>query len=297
MGHIRLGSIPKSQPWRAVVSAVIGSELFHESNADGRTHGENGVAVAGAAGATGSRSADPYSQLDQTAIAAVAAKTLDAAEQGLNAAVNDEGLRYTFFLLTQVALASREEDWRARLSRVGIDVSPNDSLLELTSAFQLAVDDHLLSRGHPTDISEIAQRSAGEALYKLAADRAQTLFGDSGEQLRQAIRPLSTPKGFGTLGQTFFGAFLTHYLNFYLSRITAAEIGRGGIQDLHDITHFNAALSRHCEQSAAIVRDFAGEWYSKTEFQHGINERHTGGFIAVAVQKLRAELRMQQSVR
>jgi hypothetical protein len=42
------------------------------------------------------------------------------------------------------------------------------------------------------------------------------------------------------------------------------------------------------------VRDFCGEWYSKTEYLQGINLENTSGFIAVAIKKLRAEIKQQE---
>jgi hypothetical protein len=42
------------------------------------------------------------------------------------------------------------------------------------------------------------------------------------------------------------------------------------------------------------VQDFCGDWYSKTEFQHGIDLQNTSGFMAVALKKLQAELQKQR---
>jgi hypothetical protein len=51
----------------------------------------------------------------------------------------------------------------------------------------------------------------------------------------------------------------------------------------------------HCDQSARIVRDFCGEWYSKTEYQKGIDLNNTSRFLAVAFNKLRTELKQQKA--
>jgi hypothetical protein len=54
-------------------------------------------------------------------------------------------------------------------------------------------------------------------------------------------------------------------------------------------------LRAHCNQSARIVRDYCGEWYSKTEYQKGINLKNTSGFLHVAFEKLRNELKQQKA--
>ena len=82
---------------------------------------------------------------------------------------------------------------------------------------------------------------------------------------------------------------MTRFLNFYLSRVTAGQLG--GAENL---SRFNEALATHCNQSARIVRDFCGEWYSKTEFQQGIDLENSSRFLAVALQKLKAELGQQR---
>lgn len=265
MGHTRLGRIPKSKRWRAVVTLLSG---------EGGAGSGGTTAVAVAAGD-------------------VADATLAAAQQGLVRAVDDRGLRYTFYLLTQLVLAARTEDWQAGLRPLGIALADDATLFDLTAEVQHSIDDYLARNDRPTDISEMAQRAGGEALAALAGPRTPTLFGQGRDELQAAVRTLSTKNGFADLGQRFFGRFMSHYLNFYLSRITATHLGDGPLRQVGDITRFDDALRLHCQQSAAIVHDYCGEWYAKTEFREGISLDNTSRFMAVAVGKLRAELRQQ----
>ena len=266
MGHTRLGSIPKSRAWTEVVEQVAGTGL--------------GEFVAPA-------SAD---------IGAIAAKTLEAAGKGLDKAVDDTGVRYTFYLLTQLALASRARDWEAELGKHGIHLSPESSLFDFTAEVQAAIDRYVgRSSLGTTDLSEIAQQSAGEAILSLAETRTASLFGGGSIDVQEAMRSLSTKKGFGELGQRFFGRFLGRFLNFYLSRVTAAQLGRQRLRELGDVAQFNEALRSHCDQSARIVRDFCGAWYSKTQYEQGIDIENATRFLAIAVQKLRSELEQQKA--
>jgi hypothetical protein len=266
MGHTRLGAIPKTRKWNEIVAEVAG---------EGLTSG--GVPAA----------AD---------VAAIAAKTLDAAQKGLDRAVDDPGVRYTFYLLTQLALAARSADWEAALGKHGIRLTKDSTVFDFTAEVHDAIDRHL--RQHPsraTDFSEIAQQSAGEAITSLVGSRSESLFGGSSAGVQDAMRSLSTKKGFGELGQRFFGRFVARFLNFYLSRVTAAKLGSPRLRDLGDVAQFNDALRAHCEQSARIVRDFSGAWFSKTEYEQGINPKNASGFLAVAMQKLRSELEQQKA--
>ena len=255
MGHIRLGKIPKSRKWKAVVALI----------------------------------SDGAGPLDED-VGLIAARVLDAAEEGLRRAKNDSGLQYAYYLLTQVALASRESGWQHKLAGLGITIDDDSTIADLTSEIQSAIDDRVFKHGRPSDVSEMALQAVGEALLSLATSRSITLFGSSGEALKSAVRELSTKSGFSRLGQAFFGRFMARFLNFSLSRVTAAEVGGDRLRTVEDLSRFNDALRTHCEQSAAIVSDFCGQWYSTTEFKRGIDTRNTGSFVAVAVQKLRDEL-------
>jgi hypothetical protein len=173
-------------------------------------------------------------------------------------------------------------------------VSSDSSIFDLTSQIQSAIDRHIReSSSGATDLSEIAQQAAGEVFASLADVESGNLFGISGTDVKNVVRAASTKKGFGQLGQRFFGRFTARFLNFYLSRITASSLGKQQIGDLGDVMRFNQALAVHCEESARIVQDFCGEWYSKTEYERGIDPENTNAFLAVAIKKIRNELRLQ----
>lgn len=264
MGHTRLGTIPKTRKWNELVEQVAG------------------------AGLTG----DTATAAD---ISSIAAQTLDAAQKSLDRAADDPGVRYTFYLLTQVALASRTSNWERALGEHGIHLPHDSTVFDFTAEVQDAIDRYISRHSSGgTDLGEIAQQSVGEAITSLAGMRTVSLFGGSSADMQNAMRSLSTKKGFGELGQRFFGRFVSRFLNFYLSRITAATLGGSRLSDLGDIAQFNNALRSHCDQSARIVRDFCGEWYSKTEYQKGIDLENASGFLAVALKKLRTELEQQK---
>ena len=82
MGHIRLGDLPKTKRWRQVISLLEGG-----SNPD-----------------------------------AIASATLAAAEEGFRQAAKDTGFRYTIWLLTQVTLAARKDNFSQELNKLGLNV-------------------------------------------------------------------------------------------------------------------------------------------------------------------------------
>ncbi|MCG3139110.1 MAG: hypothetical protein HJJLKODD_02988 [Phycisphaerae bacterium] len=268
MGHTRLGELPKTRKWAAVVAELLGQSV---------TVGNARIAAT---------AADDINHIARLA--------LDAAQTGLDQCVRDAGLNRTFYLLTQIVLAAREENWSERLSRVGIYLSEEADLWELTGEMQRVIDQHLRSRHELTDISEIAQQAAGEALAELTNENAKTLFGSGREELLSALHVLSTKTGFSRLGQRFFARFMARFLNFYLSRATASYLGRERLSNIHAVKDFEDNLNLHCQQSARIIYEFCGEWYSKTEFKEGINQNNTNRFLFIAMRKLRLEMEKQE---
>lgn len=158
MGHSRLGTLPDTSRWRKLVAAIAG--------------GAN--------------------------VAAVADATMHAAKTGLELADGDEGFKQTFYLLSQVALASREENFSAALNDAGIKVGPAASVLALVGSFTSAIDDHLRETRSRTDVGEMTQLAAAETLTSLLRDRSKTLFGTTEADIKHAIRSYSTNTGYST---------------------------------------------------------------------------------------------------
>ena len=76
MGHQRLGAIPTSQKWSAVVAEVAGGQPAAQE--------------------------EPLPATES--VGDIARRTLEAAEEGLRKAIDDPGLRFTFFLLQVASL-------------------------------------------------------------------------------------------------------------------------------------------------------------------------------------------------
>jgi hypothetical protein len=262
MGHTRLGAIPKTRKWHAVV------ELMTQGSGESLVMTEDVRDIARAA--------------------------LDAAQAGLEKSKKDPGLKYAFYLLTQIVLAARQDNLTESLGSIGIHLPKGATGFDLACEAQFAIDKLLSHEGTRSDVAEIAQKSLGQALSELTSHRTTSLFDQSTAELQMALRECSTKSGFSDLSQKFFGSFVSQYLNFYLSRVTAGSLDTQRLKQLGDLNEFNRVLQLHCEQSARIIRDFSGDWYSKTEYQEGITPSNTTRFIAVAIKKIKAELEKQK---
>ena len=251
MGHIRLQSLPRTRKWIQVLDLIGGGAGTPE----------------------------------------VAAATMDASQGGLAKAAKDPGLVHTVWLLTQVPLAARGENFVADLRRLGLEVSDSPGLLEVVGAFTGAVDTYLGHRGGRTDLAEMSQMAAAETLTALAAPQTTNLFGTTSADVQRAFRSFSTTKQFSTLAKEFFSRLSKKYLTYFLSRELSNYVsGDGRFKSINEHAEFNEALDLHCRQAARIIEEFYGGWFSKTHFEEGITPDKAAGFVHVALKKLRAEL-------
>lgn len=251
MGHVRLGTLPRTRNWVQVLDLIGGG----------------------------------------AGVPQVAAATMRAAQRGLADAAQDKGLVYTVWLLTQLPLAARSADFEGRLRRLGFDVSAAPSVLELTGAFSDAVDAHLRRTGGRTDVGEMAQMAAAEALTVLGTAAGRSLFDTEGPAAQQTLRAFITSKQFGVLAHEFFSRFTRKYLTYFLSRELSNYVGPGGrFAGIDGHAEFARALDIHCQQASRIVEVFSGGWFSKGHFKGPITQQTAGAFVQVALKKLRAEL-------
>ena len=221
----------------------------------------------------------------------VAAAAMAASERGLTGAAKDPALVYSVWLLTQIPLAARRDDFAARLQTLGLKVGVTPSLLEIVGAFSAGVDEHLRRNGGRTDLGELAQMAACEALMALGTPPNLSLFDSTTPTAQETLKSLSTRKEFSALAREFFAHLSTKYLTYFLSRELSNHVGgEGRFANIEQHAAFNQGLERYCRQATRIVEEFSGGWFSKTHYEGGITPEKAAGFVHVALKKLRKEL-------
>ncbi len=257
MGHIRLGTLSKSQKWQQVVGLIAGG-------------------------------AD---------VERIAAASADAAEHGLERASQDEGLAHAFWLLTQIPLAARQANFADRLWELGLNVSSSrPTLLEIVAAFTRTVDHHVRESERRSDLGEMAQHAAAETLTSLAGRELPSLFGPTASDVQQAFAKLSTSDRFSVVARDFFSRLTSRSLGYFLSRELSKHVGPNRrFGTVNDHSDFNAALDLHCREASRIIKEFSGGWYGKTlQQEKQITREEARKFAHIAFKKLRAELRKRR---
>lgn len=255
MGHQRLGSLPQSRKWRNVVELISGGADIDE----------------------------------------IAAATSAAAEVSVIAAADDPAVRTAFFLLTQIPLAARRERFVPELRALGLKLSDRPSLVEIVSALADAVDRQPRRTEARTDFGEMVQLSAAESLNAIAGRELPRLFGTPPESVRHALGGLGTVKQFAVLARDFFSRLTRRHLDYYLSRELSKHVGiNSRFQTIREHKQFEEALDLHCRETSRIIKEFSGEWFSKQNYEGGIDQANAGRFVHVASDKIRRELRVRR---
>lgn len=257
MGHTRLGKIPTTRRWRDVVAT------FSQAGAGTPNPGFS------------------------SEIPKIASSTLGAATNALHAGVRDGGLGFIFYFLTQLALSARRPE--NGLEELGIHLTSSATSLDLTTEVHRVLDEHFQAAGTKSDVAEMAQLAIGETLIAYFRERPRDLFAPSAAQLAADLHQLGTQKTFGQISRNFFANFMNRMLGFYVSKFALPGQKQHLLKGADDLSNFNAELKLHTYQRAAVIHEFAEKWFSKTEFEKGIDPNNTRRFVAHACKKLEEE--------
>lgn len=254
MGHIRLGTLPKSRPWRQVLAELDSPQI----NAS-----------------------------------AVASAVANAAQAQLANLKGDPALTYCFWTLARVLSAARGPDFASGLTEAGISSEGITSGAALVARVAKAVEIGLRHRSAPTVFSRMAELALRETLSREVASRAQSLFGGSLDVVQSACREASAPAEFGRVARTFFANYLSRTLKLVTDKELGNRVGPGAaMASPEQALKFQSALDQHCRESAKIVEEYAGGWLSKNNWEQNrrISEESVSGFAAYAIEKLSMEL-------
>ncbi len=257
MGHLRLGRLPKTRRWNAVMNLL-----------DAMPSDTAGVARA----------------------------IVEAADDHLAQLGSDETLTYCFWLLTRITWAARGREFREGLADLGIEVSEGSSALGLVTRVSEQARAVLAQHPESGPFGELASLALRRALTDTIGVQNAGLFGSSIEDVQSACRTYSSRKQFGVLANRFFADFFSRTLRYFVDREVANYIGPGHkIPNIRAGQHFDEALNLYARQSAHIVDDFAAGWYSKHNWESRgqISTTEVQGFVKYALRKLRMEIKRE----
>lgn len=257
MGHIRTGRLPKVRGWPQVIK--------HLSTEGGSASD-------------------------------LAAATTKAAKEFLEQLGTDASLGFCYWLLTQITYRARSTEFPAMLQEIGLDISDKESALDFLTTVSEYAQSQIKLRKETFPTSEIVQLSLREVLTETIGEESRSLFGTTQEDVRLACSRYSSPRQFASLARLYLSKVMNRSIQFFVSKESYNHVGHGRrFNDISELTEFTNVLETYCYQSAKIVEDFAGGWYSKRNWLGEITESEAQSFVYIATKKLREEICREES--
>lgn len=257
MGHERLGLLPKTRKWRAIVSDIALSA------------GNKGAAQQ------------------------VVQKTAEAIDGRFRRLHLDPSIQDAFSFLLTLSIAARSENPQRFLASHGIELQEKPATpLNLTQALS-----SYLRKDGSLEYAELATIAVSRALAKFyqQGTRQPDLFGSKKDPFN-VWRIAANGGGFSVLSREFFSALTTCYIKYFLDREASAALPSLYARSLFQTNledHIDK-LTSHCFETSKIAQSFAAGWYNKNAIQELPSHRKTVNFLSVSLNKIRDSLRREE---
>jgi hypothetical protein len=257
MGHLRVGYLPKSRKWQAIIE-----EMAH-----------------------GSSMADTSRLIESTSA---------AAQRSLTRLESNEGVEASFSFLLQLATASREAKRVEDLVGHGLlELGDSSTPIDLMASLNRNLENVAGSK----ELIALARGATADTLvswWRTSQDRETSLFESSPDPLLPWKRA-ATPAGFCELARIFFGKLTERHLRYYLDREAGRALGDVQERDRFRkrLNEEVDQISQHAFETAKITQSFAAGWFT-THAKDGMPTRaEILGFMAHSFDKLREEIRRE----
>lgn len=256
MGHIHLGTLPRTQLWKDVVSLLDG----HAATED------------------------------------VAAASAHAAEAALLKASSDPVFVEAVRLLVTIPNAARQDDFGDALRKLELQIGRSPSLMDVVAAAVARLDRVASGSTSNSDFGGIATRALSAAMFDQVGSELPGLFSPDAEDVRLGFRKFSYSNGIAALCRGFFGSLVGSSLSYWLDRVLAQHVGEGkAFASVSQKSDFDQALRLHTTEATRIIQEFSGGWVGKQLHDKGtIETADARNFGHVCLKKVVEELRVRR---
>jgi len=255
MGHERLGVLPRSIRWRAVVGQISDADASAEASAQ------------------------------------LADLTLKNVRKQFDSLAANEGVYDAFrFLLALPISARAAEPAKALLDDFGITLDGPPSPLTLARAFQNA-----LRGFARTEHEDLSAKALGDAVSKFVSSTRFGQTSLLPTTPWDPWRDADSGAGFCELSRLYFSSLTERYLRYYLDREASDVLADPERVTAFRTHLRNAIdnVSRHAFETSKITQSFAAGWFQKRAKAGMPSPREIRSFLSFALHKIRDELRRE----
>ena len=260
MGHERVGALPRTKRWQAVVSGITDAAAVDGDVRD------------------------------------LANATLENVRSRLLSIHQDTGFIASFQFLLGLALSASPGIDSSSLGELAVDLDANPSPLKLARVLDQYVSDNTQS----AEYAEIARKAAVDAISTWTEQQTRQLsFTGEHKQASEVWRRASDGGGFCEVVRLFFGKFVERYLNYFIGREASSHLVNTEDREriVRRIGDRVDGVSHHAFETARITQSFAAGWFNRYARDGMPAENEITGFLSHSVGKLREELLREEAPR
>jgi hypothetical protein len=259
MGHERVGVLPRTREWRALVQQIAATADTPET------------------------------------VPAVATATLLKVRQRFDRIPADPGFQAAFGFILGLA-TSQPETGPAEALAPMVNLSGEPSPLRLTAQMQSWVDAHADSLEY-ADLAKRAAADV-IAFWTRERSKQADLFG-SAQTASHIWEGARNAGAFSDLCRVFFGKFTERYIKYFLDREASARLPSIEARErfAESLEQHVDALARHSFETTKIAQSFAAGWYNRYARRSRPDRGAVVAFLSFAMGKLREELLRESSAR
>lgn len=260
MGHERVGALPRTKRWVAVVEGIAAA-----ADVDGDVRD-------------------------------LANATLTSVRAQLRGVPGDTGVIAAFQFLLGLALSASAGVDAESIGDLAIDLSTNPSPLTLAGA----LGRHVADKRQSGEYAELARKAAVDVIAQWTERQTRQLsFTGEHELVSEVWRRASDASGFCEVSRLFFAKFVERYLNYFLGRAASSQAGGTEARErlATRLQQHVDGVSHRAFETARITQSFAAGWFNRHAREGMPSVEEIAGFVAHSMGKLHEELLREEAPR
>jgi hypothetical protein len=258
MGHERIGYLPKTKKWLAVVGDITS-----------------------------------YTSNNRESVSTISSQTLKNVHYKFSDIIDDTGVRSAIEYLILLTLIPKKDNWKEFLNSKGIALEEKFSLLQTISNAKKFI----LSNESSKEYSAIAIQSVADSITQWTSGVKQGNLFNSSDLQSEIWRKSSYGSGFCELSRLFFSSFTEHYLRYFLEREAFGRINSlTDLNDFtENLKRHVSDISKHAFEISEITQSYSAGWYNKHVKDKLPNKETVGLFVDYSFKKLSSEIMSEQA--
>lgn len=254
MGHVRIGFLPHTQQWNAIVDQLS----LYDNDAD--------------------------------VVAVIADRTLDAVRKEFDGLQYDESVRKAIEYLATIVVSSRQDDQVTFLQENGYFVDDNLSVFGLTTSAKKVIQ----TENGSLETNKLARDAAIQAVmeyYEKHSDKQLSLFQTDNNPFKERGSGREFCELARYFFAAFTEKQIRYYIDRAASSVIGDYDKYIHFSDT--LTKQSLAITEHAFEISKIMQSFAAGWFNKHALDNTPSNDSVTDFLKISFGKVREELRLE----